>query len=139
MTDLRAKVLETDALPTISSIAEQLLSLPLDTEKGERVLAHVASAVRRSVRPADLVFRYGGEEFLVLLIDVDLETALSASQRLRSAVASAPAGLPAVTVSVGVALRDHGEEGDDVVARADAALYAAKRAGRDRIEIAPST
>ncbi len=106
---------------------------------GDRVLAHVANAVRRSVRPADLVFRYGGEEFLVLLIDVDLETALSAAQRLRAAVASVPTGLPAVTVSVGVALRDHGEEGDDVVARADAALYAAKRAGRDRIEIAPST
>ena len=104
---------------------------------GDRVLQHVAQAITQSVRPSDLVFRYGGEEFLVLLPDVDHTTALTAAERIRSRIAHPAKECPDVTVSVGVARRHAGEDHEALVARADLALYQAKSNGRDRIEVAP--
>ena len=104
---------------------------------GDRVLQHVAQAITQSVRPSDLVFRYGGEEFLVLLPDVDHTTALTAAERIRSRIAHPAKECPDVTVSVGVARRHAGEDHEALVARADLALYQAKSNGRNRVEVAP--
>jgi diguanylate cyclase (GGDEF)-like protein len=102
---------------------------------GDRVLQHVAHAITDSVRPSDLIFRYGGEEFLVLLAHVDLEAARSAAERIRARVSVPFEGL-SVSVSVGVATRERGEEHESLLGRADRALYRAKSLGRDRVEIA---
>jgi diguanylate cyclase (GGDEF)-like protein len=104
---------------------------------GDRVLQHVAQAITQSVRPSDLVFRFGGEEFLVLLPDVDEATAIAAAERIRTNVAHPAEECPDVTVSVGVAHRHEGEDHEDLVARADLALYQAKSNGRNRVEVAP--
>lgn len=102
---------------------------------GDRVLQHVAEAITTSVRPADLAFRFGGEEFLVLLTNVDGPTAIAAAERIRLRVASPVHDSPSVTVSVGVAMRQRGEEPEALIARADHAMYHAKALGRDRIEV----
>jgi diguanylate cyclase (GGDEF)-like protein len=104
---------------------------------GDEILARVASAIQASVRPTDLVFRYGGEEFLVLVPGVRAAGAEASAERVRTMVSAPSSELPPVSVSVGVALRRAGESADDLVARADAALYAAKLSGRDRVEVAP--
>jgi len=108
---------------------------------GDTALRAVAGVLRRTLyRPTDLVARYGGEEFAVLLPDTDRAGGLVAAERLRRAVLSpglddptVPAR-PRLTVSVGVAAAVPAEAGDPaaLVAAADAALYAAKRAGRNR-------
>ncbi len=100
---------------------------------GDRVLQHVAAALTQSVRPTDVVFRYGGEEFLVVLTDVDLEVAASVAERMRQNVSAPCTERPTVSVSVGLVLRQKDESPDLVMARADAALYRAKAAGRDRV------
>jgi diguanylate cyclase (GGDEF)-like protein len=104
---------------------------------GDRVLQYVAQAITQSVRPSDLVFRYGGEEFLVLLPDVDGITALAAAKRIRTRIAHPAKECPDVTASVGVARRHANEDCEALVARADLALYKAKSNGRDRVEVAP--
>lgn len=104
---------------------------------GDQVLQRVAGAISRSVRPGDTVVRYGGEEFLVLLTDVDALTAVEIAERLRESAAAPPVGdEPAVTLSVGVARRRPGEPCESLVSRADAALYRAKSDGRDRVDVA---
>jgi len=105
---------------------------------GDRVLAHVASLLRRSVRVVDHVARYGGEEFVALLVDASAEGALETAERIRASVEAAELsvdGTPLrVTVSVGVTQsRDEDRGPHDAVARADEALYAAKRGGRNRV------
>lgn len=107
---------------------------------GDRCLREVAAALRATAaRGGDLVARYGGEEFAVVAPATCPESARELGERLRAAVQAIPAGvLPqAVTVSVGVAgtrpPRLHPPEA--LLAGADAALYAAKRAGRNRVEM----
>jgi diguanylate cyclase (GGDEF)-like protein len=103
---------------------------------GDRVLQHVAQAVGRSVRPGDTVVRFGGEELLVLLSDVDALTAVEIAERVRDAAARPPEVGPAVTLSVGIARRRPAESCEALVARADEALYRAKTGGRDRVDVA---
>jgi two-component system cell cycle response regulator len=103
---------------------------------GDEVLVAVARALRGGVRAEDTVGRLGGEEFLVLLPDTDAAAAERAAERLRAAVAEAHAPEP-VTASVGWATLAPDEDPDDVVRRADHALYAAKAAGRDAVRGAP--
>ncbi len=102
---------------------------------GDRVLTSVAQAIVDSVRPSDFVFRYGGEEFLVLMSAVDETTARRAAERIRARVAVAVEDGLAVSVSVGVAHRSPGEGVEALVERADRALYVAKENGRDRVEV----
>lgn len=106
---------------------------------GDEVLRQVASLLRRSVRRVDTLARYGGEEFAVLLPQLPRKEALDVAEKLRAAVATAPLPhgaeqpLGKITISVGVAtLPDDAPDMDQLVDRADAALYASKRAGRDR-------
>lgn len=105
---------------------------------GDTVLRRSSTAIVEALRPIDTVGRWGGEELLVLLPDADLEEAYHAIERALAAVRALafPVAETAlrVTFSAGVAEATSGESLDDLVARADAALYEAKRAGRDRVE-----
>jgi two-component system cell cycle response regulator len=98
---------------------------------GDDVLVAAAHAMGTHLRAEDQLGRLGGEEFLVLLPDTDAEAAGHAAEKLRVEVAAAPIPMP-VTVSIGVATWD-GEAPEDLLHRADEALYAAKEAGRDRV------
>ncbi|MEJ3654246.1 GGDEF domain-containing protein [Actinomycetes bacterium KLBMP 9759] len=114
---------------------------------GDRVLAAVADAVRNEVDDRDLVGRFGGEEFVVLLerCEDGESGAIAAAERIRRRVeglrvrvptAEAEHGVGNVTVSVGVALHPHhGADLQALLRSADAALYAAKRAGRNAVRI----
>jgi diguanylate cyclase (GGDEF)-like protein/PAS domain S-box-containing protein len=100
---------------------------------GDRLLKAAAEGWTAQLREPELVGRYGGEEFLVILPRCSLQDAVRTADRLRGAL---PAG---VTCSAGVAVWD-GEESDDaLIARADNALYEAKRRGRDRTEASGSS
>lgn len=103
---------------------------------GDVVIQRVAKSITQSVRPSDLVFRYGGEEFLVLLSNVDPTSAIRAAERIRERVGNSGVEVPTVSVSVGVTLRHPGEQHGALIARADRALFLAKSNGRDRVEIA---
>jgi two-component system, cell cycle response regulator len=101
-------------------------------DTGDEVLVAAAEALQRALRAEDVLGRLGGEEFLALLPDTDAVAAARTAERLRAAVAEA-GGPVAVTASVGWAVLEDGEEPDEVVRRADTALYAAKAAGRNRV------
>lgn len=108
---------------------------------GDRVLAEVAArTVRAFPRKRDVVARYGGEEFAVILHDTTVEDADRLGQRLLDAIADRPVDTGDasidVTVSIGVATIQPGESAASLVRRADAALYEAKRAGRNRLRVA---
>jgi diguanylate cyclase (GGDEF)-like protein len=103
---------------------------------GDAALERLGAILRRATRSDDLAFRYGGEEFLVLLPDVDLAGAIAVAERIRVAVEEDETrALPPFTISGGVALCDpaDGHDAEPLLRRADAALYLAKRAGRNRI------
>jgi diguanylate cyclase (GGDEF)-like protein len=101
---------------------------------GDAALRDVADALRETLRAFDLVYRTGGEEFVVLLPGASETYATEVAQRLRQAVAERPCGGHALTMSFGVAASDaNGFDYDAVFARADRALYEAKRSGRDRV------
>ena len=105
-------------------------------QTGDRALVLFAAAVRHAVRQPDLVGRYGGEEFCVLLPMSDLAAAEAVDQRLRADIVRDvnPALGFDLTFSTGVAALDEGDAGlDEIIARADQALYAAKQGGRNRL------
>lgn len=107
---------------------------------GDRVLAAVAQTLRDSVRAVDRVARVGGEEFAILFPETRVEAAAAILERIREAVAAekmtAGEGSFSVTVSCGVAQRQSGESGEELLSRADDALYAAKAAGRNQVQVA---
>ncbi len=103
---------------------------------GDAVLKDVAYLLRKQLRAFDLAYRLGGEEFLILLPGSDLARAVDLAERLRQRVSEEPlGGGVAVTMSFGVSASGRGEpfEYQDVFAEADAALYRAKRGGRDQV------
>ena len=113
---------------------------------GDEVLREVAARASRNLRNFDLVARLGGEEFVVIMPDTDLSSAVAVAERLRRRIADEPfqvstaAGQITVTISVGVAVidgtaenADRAETGDSLIRRADNALYQAKNAGRNRV------
>jgi len=109
---------------------------------GDQVLRETASALAGTLRASDVVARFGGEEFAVLLIEVGADEARASAERLRQAVAAlevrAPAGPVKVTASIGIAAERGVEiDLDALLRRADAALYMAKQQGRDRVVAAP--
>ncbi|MBB2172119.1 sensor domain-containing diguanylate cyclase [Gluconacetobacter asukensis] len=111
---------------------------------GDVVLRRVASTVLASVRDSDMVARIGGEEFAVLITDQNPEQAISLARRLVRAVSSDSIAIPSgptlhVTISMGIANHQPGEEHAALIERADQALYAAKRGGRNRLMIADAT
>jgi diguanylate cyclase (GGDEF)-like protein len=108
---------------------------------GDVALRRVADAVRALLRQGDTLYRYGGEEFLVILPGQELHEARAVMERVRLGVSELAIPQPGpgggvLTISVGVAeLRTDGETCDDWLARADGALYRAKSAGRNRVEV----
>lgn len=101
---------------------------------GDAVLQDAAYVIRNTLRASDAVYRVGGEEFLIVLPAVTEDAARLIAQRLCDGIRERrPGGVP-VTVSIGVAApTDGGLDTDEMVARADGALYAAKAGGRDRV------
>ena len=107
---------------------------------GDLVLRPVGSLLRDNARPDTLLARYGGEEFVVLSPVEDLRAARRLAERLRLAIADAPWAeitheAAGVTLSAGVALVEIGASLDDALRRADAALYRAKREGRNQVQV----
>jgi diguanylate cyclase (GGDEF)-like protein len=103
---------------------------------GDAVLQDVAYTMRATLRAGDSIYRVGGEEILVMLPGAGHEDAVEIAERLRAAVGvRRPAGVD-VSVSIGVAVAEPGRvDCDDLLARADAALYAAKAGGRDLVYV----
>ena len=104
-------------------------------EAGDKVLAAFGDLLRRNTRSIDILTRFGGEEFVVLMPHTDLEQAVAVADRVRAALAGChiePLPDP-VTASFGVAELAAGEQGDALLGRADGALYEAKRSGRNRV------
>jgi diguanylate cyclase (GGDEF)-like protein/PAS domain S-box-containing protein len=104
---------------------------------GDSVLCSIADCLVENVRRVDILGRIGGEEFAVCMPTITLQEAKALASRLRHAVAAAPLATPAgpvnITVSIGVACFEPGESADALTARADGAMYAAKRAGGNRV------
>ncbi|MGJ3524169.1 sensor domain-containing diguanylate cyclase [Nitratidesulfovibrio sp. D1] len=111
---------------------------------GDAVLLGCVQACQQSLRDTDILGRLGGEEFAAVLLETDLDDALAAAERLRRAVEemAVPFGGQTLrcTVSIGMALRGPGDAAlDDILRRADSALYSAKEAGRNRVMLARAT
>jgi two-component system cell cycle response regulator len=106
---------------------------------GDRVLAALGRLLRDHLRPSDIVGRYGGEEFVVVLRDAGVDAARRVAERIRQSLAAASiSGLRGrVTLSAGVAARAPGETMAGLIVRADIGLYAAKSGGRNRVHVAP--
>ncbi len=110
-------------------------------QAGDAVLKEFADRVRAMIRRSDVLVRRGGEEFVVILPQTTLDQAATAAERICRAVAAEPFPLPdggklTQTVSIGVATWNGAEGAKELEKRADEAMYAAKRLGRNRVEIA---
>ncbi|MFV0460680.1 MAG: diguanylate cyclase [Actinomycetales bacterium] len=108
---------------------------------GDEALAGVAEALRTALTEADTLVRFGGEEFVVIMVDRSTDQARELAERVRARLQSASistrAGAIRLTVSIGVARRpDHGLTPMDIIRAADAAMYRAKAGGRNRVEVA---
>jgi two-component system cell cycle response regulator len=111
-------------------------------DEGDEVLKEVARRISANLREADLVCRYGGEEFLVILRRLDEASVGAIAERLRQAIETDPIpisrspGALSITTSVGVAHLVHGSDNEkSLFLRADRALFAAKKKGRNRVEV----
>jgi two-component system, cell cycle response regulator len=105
---------------------------------GDSVLRRLAQILRQQVRPQDLLARYGGDEFALLLPNTDGDTAVSIGERLCNAIAQGHVdgtseSLPAATVSIGVATTQASVSLSELMSQSDAALYRAKQTGRNRV------
>ncbi len=141
------KQMVAQALRSETSLAVLMLDLDhfkhindrLGHTRGDEVLATVGAALRSTCRDSDFVGRYGGEEFIVLLPDMTTDGALVTAEKIRSVIAEvylAELDRP-LTASIGVAMMpEHGADPTTIERAADNALYAAKRNGRNRIEVA---
>jgi len=102
---------------------------------GDQVLKDVADIVREHKRQVDHLFRWGGEEFMIVALEADLEHATFLAERIRKAIeASSSHGVGNLTVSFGVTQYKEGDTDDTLLKRADAAMYKAKINGRNRVE-----
>jgi diguanylate cyclase (GGDEF)-like protein/PAS domain S-box-containing protein len=101
---------------------------------GDQVLQQISALIRSSVREDDLVCRYGGEEFCILLPGAEIQAGLQFAERLRAAIAAQPCVGLTITASLGVTSLGAGSEKPrDLIDQADKALYASKRGGRNRV------
>jgi diguanylate cyclase (GGDEF)-like protein len=107
---------------------------------GDQVLLHVVQLARGIIRPPDIIGRYGGEEFVIGLVECDQAGALQIAERIRLKIAQDQIAwehhLTAVTVSIGVVmLSPEIDQVETLISRADQAMYHAKRRGRNRVEL----
>jgi diguanylate cyclase (GGDEF)-like protein len=103
-------------------------------DAGDLALEAIGQFLQKNIRDVDAIARYGGEEFVMLIPDADKEAAFSLAERLRQELARLKVGnLPPITVSLGIATYPtDGTDIEDLIKKADAAMYAAKRAGRNQ-------
>ncbi|OUS27922.1 hypothetical protein A9Q98_08560 [Thalassotalea sp. 42_200_T64] len=101
-------------------------------DKGDEILVAIANTARNTLRSSDIIARWGGEEFLVLLPSNDIHGAMQTAERLRRAF-QAMSTSPQVTCSFGVTAFTNGDELNTMVKRADIALYQAKDSGRNKV------
>lgn len=112
-------------------------------EAGDALLRELGGLLQKSIRGSDVACRYGGEEFVLVMPEADLEGALGRAEELLARVRglevmSRGQKLGALTLSIGIAaFPRHGESGEQLLRVVDAALYRAKQGGRDRVEVAP--
>ncbi|WP_409498159.1 GGDEF domain-containing protein [Pseudomonas fragi] len=108
---------------------------------GDKVLKIIAAQLRKHLRPVDFIARFGGEEFVLLMPDTPLAAGVQGVERLRAAIEACPfhfKGEPVtITLSIGVSAFRPGDRSDQVLKRADEALYQAKHRGRNCVETAP--
>jgi len=106
---------------------------------GDCALQAIADVIRANLRPTDAAARYGGEEFVVIMPDTNATDARGVAERLCEAVRTGAIvnndghALPGVTISIGLATLERGQDAQAVLASADAALYRAKKGGRDQV------
>ena len=109
-------------------------------QAGDAVLVHLVAIVKETIRSNDLIGRYGGEEFMLILPDARIEEAVAVMSRLQRGLAAKPiawgTGQLDVTFSAGIALRRAGETEVTLINHADQALYEAKRVGKNRLIVA---
>ena len=112
-------------------------------DAGDEVLVETARRLRRGVRGIDILARFGGEEFVVVMPDTDRFSASRVAERLRAAIETTPYSIHkgareiSVTASFGVScLENRLETADELAKRADEALYEAKKTGRNRVVLA---
>lgn len=140
-----------EALPRWAGRKEKLSVMMLDIDHfkqyndsqghlaGDTALNSVANTLMQQLRPTDLAARYGGEEFVALLPDASFEEAKEVAERVRNAIRTQEIidgrsqSLPGVTISIGIAELEEGQDGTGLLSKADAALYRAKNNGRDRV------
>ncbi len=110
-------------------------------QAGDNALLHLVNIARETLRPNDIISRFGGEEFVILLPDTGMDSAMSVIYRLQRGLAAScllHAGQPLpITFSAGVTPRSPYERQSTVISRADEALYEAKHAGKNRVLAAP--
>lgn len=107
---------------------------------GDEVLEKIATLIRQNIRNTDVAGRYGGEEFIIILPQADLSSALVVAERIRIVIENAEMkdsaeNVFAITVSQGLSGWEPGEDVHSLISRADEALYTAKENGRNRVEI----
>lgn len=103
--------------------------------KGDEVLKAIVRRIAKSIRGYDILGRFGGEEFIVILPETDIEDAMNLAERIRTGIKETSIDDMAVTVSIGVATLEIEDKNiDDLIRRADKALYAAKEAGRNCVK-----
>jgi two-component system cell cycle response regulator len=142
-TELAARI----ALTSVLGCPLSLLMIDIDRFKpindrhghaiGDKVLRAVANRLSAGIREIDTLARYGGDELALIMPDTGIDTARAVAERLRALVADGTTEVPfQVTISIGVAELNAGQSALALLARADAALYAAKSGGRDRVAAA---
>ncbi|WP_163329482.1 diguanylate cyclase [Desulfurobacterium thermolithotrophum] len=103
---------------------------------GDKVLKKVAEIIKKELRKSDIPIRYGGEEFLIILPHTDLEAAKKVADRIRRAVEEAEIDGIKTSVSIGVADNSLSRKLEDIIKKADQALYTAKRMGKNKVVVA---
>ncbi|MDH4263811.1 MAG: GGDEF domain-containing protein [Spirochaetia bacterium] len=100
---------------------------------GDKLLQEISSLLRLHTRSADIIARWGGEEFVLLLVHSDLNGASFVSEKIRSKIESHSFSCGKITASIGVSLRQPHETLEDTLKRADLAMYEAKQTGKNRV------
>ena len=112
----------------------------LGHQGGDEALIHLSKVIKEALRPSDSVARYGGEEFLIIFPDTDISTGMEIVERLQRELTKKfflhNNERKLITFSAGVALRNENEDQEDLIGRADKAMYHAKKTGKNRVVMA---
>jgi len=129
-----------NVIETLESLHYSVLLIDVDNfkalndqyghSKGDEILIKIAKSIKRSIRKEDLVVRYGGEEFLIVLFEDDIKNAETIAEKVRVSITE-NCGL---TVSIGIATTEQSQDFDTVVELADRAMYEAKKRGKNRVQ-----